>query len=99
MEDWIDSIKQAVQEDRLRRRRTKGQSRVMSSAEDTSFESYNNESGLSYQNKVDSGEQKSIIANISSAFPHALCSILISFLASCSPHSIMSLFSLQALTE
>lgn len=55
MEDWIDSIKQAVQEDRLRRRRTKGQSKVMSSAEDTSFESYN-ESGLSYRNKVDSGE-------------------------------------------
>lgn len=55
MDDWMDKIKQAVQEDRIRRRRTKGQSRVIGSDDDTSFESYD-DSGLSYKNRVDSGE-------------------------------------------
>lgn len=51
----MDRIKQAVQEDRIKRRRTKGQSLVVASGDDTTFESYT-ESGLSYKNRVDSGE-------------------------------------------
>lgn len=55
LEDWMARIKQAVQEDRLRRRRTKGQSMVVASPEDNSIEY--NDSGMSYKNRVDSGER------------------------------------------
>ncbi len=56
LEEWMEKIKQLIVEDRLRRRRTKGQSVVMaSSSSDTSFGSYN-DSGLSYKNRVDSGD-------------------------------------------
>lgn len=57
LEDWMESIKQVMQEDRLKRRRTKAQSRVMTSDEDTLLESFS-DSGLSYKNKVDSGKLK-----------------------------------------
>lgn len=60
LDDWISQIKQAVQEDRLKRRRTKGQSLVVASGDDTPFE-LNAESGLSYKNRVDSGKPLSRI--------------------------------------
>ena len=55
LEDWMAQVKQVVLEDRLRRRRTKGQSVVVASPSDGSVASYN-DSGLSYKNKVDSGK-------------------------------------------
>ena len=54
MEDWMDAIQQAVQEDRINRRRTKTQSKVIASPDVTL--DYLNESGLSFKNKVDSGK-------------------------------------------
>ena len=53
LEDWMAQIKQVVAEDRLRRRRTKGQS-VVTASPDSSSASYN-DSGISYKNQVDSG--------------------------------------------
>lgn len=55
LDDWMDQIKKAVQEDRIRRRRTKGQSLVVTSADEKSFEY--TDSGISYKNMVDSGER------------------------------------------
>ena len=54
MEDWMAEIKQVVVEDRLKRRRTKGQSVVVAGSSDGTFVTYN-DSGLSYKNRIDSG--------------------------------------------
>ncbi len=57
MESWMDQIKKAVHEDRISMRRSKTQSKVIASpgGGDDSPPSLR-ESGLSYKNKVDSGE-------------------------------------------
>lgn len=54
LDDWMANIHQAVQEDKLRRKRKKSQSKVMASnsTDSVSF----SDSGMSYKNRVDSGE-------------------------------------------
>ena len=54
LDSWMDSIAQAIQEDRLKRRRTKAQSMVVSSTSDSSIGT-SRDSGFSYKNNVDSG--------------------------------------------
>lgn len=55
LDGWMESIKQAVQEDRLKRRRTKAQTKVTGAPSNDLSQSFN-ESGISYKNRVDSGK-------------------------------------------
>ena len=55
LEEWMECIKNVCQEDRLKRRRTKGQSMVVTSDEDI-LPSFSDDTGMSYKNRVDSGE-------------------------------------------
>ncbi len=54
VDSWIDDIKAAIHEDKIKRRRSKAQSRVATSSGSDISES--GEKGISYKNKVDSGK-------------------------------------------
>lgn len=57
LESWMDTIKEVVHDDKIKRRRNKGQSRVITSS-DSELPDTLDASGLSYRNKVDSGKAK-----------------------------------------
>ena len=56
MKDWMDYIKEVVLDDKIKRRRSKAQSRVIASSSSDLSDTLNY-SGLTYRNKVDSGKQ------------------------------------------
>lgn len=56
LEEWMECIKNAIQDDRLRRRRTKGQSMVVASDDTDHLPSFSDDTGMSYKNRIDSGE-------------------------------------------
>ena len=58
VDSWIDSIKGAIQEDRIKRRRSKAQSRITTTSGSDIEQSTGK--GICYKNKVDSGK-KSIL--------------------------------------
>lgn len=54
MDEWLSCLQDAVQEDKVRRRRSKTQSKVKAATSD-SMSSSLNDSGPSYKNTIDSG--------------------------------------------
>jgi len=53
VDSWIDSIREAIHEDKIKRRRSKAQSKAFTSSGSDIAEA--SEQGISYKNKVNSG--------------------------------------------
>ena len=53
VDNWMDSIREAIHDDKVKRRRSKAQSMVFTSSGSDIAEG--SEHGISYKNKVDSG--------------------------------------------